>query len=106
MAPTFKFAMCLLCQLVLTSCAVGHVYGSAEIEKHLESLIGRKYDPSIGWGEGWNKKHENETNIELEYTRKSGCSYSIRIRKDSNTVDGWNFTSPRSLCEGNYSPGA
>jgi hypothetical protein len=96
----------LICQFHLASCAAGHVYGSAEIETRLESFVGRKYDPSIGWGDGWNKINDENKNFELEFIQKSGCSYAIKIRKDTSTVDSWRFTSPKDKCEDNYSPGA
>ena len=89
--------------IFLTAC-VANTVGSVDVENHLNSVVGRKYDPSIGWGKGWNKISEDDKSLELEFVRLSGCSYAIKIRKDTSSVESWRFTSPRSKCEDNYAP--
>lgn len=83
---------------------ISNVSNSEDVGNHLDSVIGRKYDPSIGWGKGWNKINEDDSMLELELIRESGCSYAIKVDKKTNTVQSWRFTSPKSKCDNNPAP--
>jgi hypothetical protein len=93
-------ALIMLLPAILSSCAQ-HMK-VADIENYLNSLIGRQYDPALGFGENWKKIYEDEKNIELETRVRKDCSYSIHIPKDTYRIDSWKFTSPRSGCENIY----
>lgn len=77
---------------------------SSDVETHLNSLIGRKYDPSVGLDDGWDKITDNNDLIEFERIWSSGCSYAVKIDKKTNTVQSWRFTSPKSNCDKNPAP--
>lgn len=87
----------------LTAC-IANTVSSYDVETHLNTLIGRKYEPSIGWDDGWDKISDTDNAIEFERKWKSGCSYAIRIDKSNNTVQSWRFTSSKKACDNNYAP--
>jgi hypothetical protein len=101
-----KINSTLLFMLVLCICGcAANVTNSSDVESYLNSIVGKKYEPPIGWyQDGWKKINETSTSFELEMVKKSGCSYAMKIDKKSNTVEGWRFTSPRSKCDDNYTP--
>ena len=93
----------IVCCLNLLGC-VANTVNSNHVVRHLDSLIGHKYDPAIGWDTGWDKIKEDDDSIEFEIKRMSGCSYAVTINKKTNSVASWRFTSPREKCDDNYAP--
>jgi len=82
---------------------VANITNSADVESYMNSIIGKNYQPPIGWyKDGWKKINENSTSFELEMIKNSGCSYAMKIDKASNTVESWRFTSSPSKCNNNY----
>jgi hypothetical protein len=99
----YRYIMAFVLIASLMGC-IANVVNSEDVENHLNSVIGRKYDTIIGWGKGWNKINEDDSILELEFIRESGCSYAIKIDKKTNTVQSWRFTSLKSKCDDNYAP--
>ena len=106
------FGKCCWVKRILISIFILSVYGcvanftnSSDVVSYMNSIVGKKYEPPIGWyKDGWKKINEDNNSFELEMTKKSGCSYAMKIDKKSNTVESWRFTSPSSKCDGNYTP--
>ena len=97
----------LIVYFVSTICTCGcvaNIINSTDVVNHMNSLIGRTYNPSIGWGHGWNKISENSKTLELEFVKSKNCSYSIEINKSNNIVESWRFTSPKEGCDNYYAP--
>ena len=94
----------IVCTLYISGC-VANVTNSSDVASYMNSIVGKKYLPPIGWyKDGWKKINEGSTSFELEMVKKSGCSYAMKIDKKSNTVESWRFTSPSSKCDNNYTP--
>lgn len=94
----------LIIAVISLFACVANTVNSNNVETHLNTLIGRKYDPTIGWDDGWNKILDTDGEIEFERKWKSGCSYAIKIDKKSSTVQSWRFTSSKEACDNNYAP--
>lgn len=103
-AITYCRFIIVLTGIINVAGCIANVANSEDVENHLNSIIGHKYDPSIGWGKGWNKINEDDSILELELIRESGCSYAIKIDKKTSTVQSWRFTSPKTKCDDNYAP--
>jgi len=81
------------------SCAT-NTYGSKSIENMLNGYIGLRYEIENKANDSiWHKIGESDSYIELERNVGKGCSYSIKVNKQSNIVESWKFTSDRNLCE-------
>ncbi len=74
----------------------------------MNNKIGKNFTGFERGMEGyWHLLNETETYKEYEAKRPDGCSFAVRVNKQSNIVKNWRFTSLRNLCEKRvYVPGA
>ena len=89
--------------LFLLGGCVANTINSRDIESYNNSLIGTqiapgRYTPKYGW----EKVHEDGTSYTVQMTKKNGCSWTIKIDKNNNTVLSWNFIFKREMCDGLY----
>jgi len=68
----------------------------------MNSLIGTSYNEIKGYT--GKVIYDDSERFEFEYKYKSGCSYAVKINKQSNIIESWRFTAPRNLCDNNYFP--
>lgn len=90
----------ILCLGLATTSCLANVQGIKELETSLDNKIGKFYEyPTFESNSYWQYLSETSGKIEMEQRMENGCSYALIIDKETRVVQGWRFTSERSLCD-------